>query len=80
MMEQYNFDMSSVRVTIKWLFEDIINDFKFLDFKKNLEIGMIKVGKMYLMCALVNNAITCLYGNKTSEFSGYIPSSFAVLF
>ena len=80
MMEQYNFDMSSVRVTIEWLFEDIINDFKFLDFKKNFEIGMIKVGKIYLMCALVNNAITCLYGNKTSEFFGYRPSSFAVLF
>lgn len=33
MMEQYNSDMSSVRVTVEWLFGDIINDFKFLDFK-----------------------------------------------
>ena len=36
MMEQYNFDMSSFRVTVEWLFGDIINDFKFLDFKKLL--------------------------------------------
>ena len=80
MMEQYNFDMSSVRVTVEWLFRDIINDFKFLDFKKNLKIGMSSVGKMYLVCALLNNAITCLYGNKTSEFFCYRPSLIALLF
>ena len=35
-MEQYNLDMSSIKVTVEWLFGDIINDFKFLDFKKLL--------------------------------------------
>ena len=62
MMEEYNAEMSSVSVTVEWLFGDIINDFKFLDFKKNLKIGMSSVGKMYLVCALLHNAITCLYG------------------
>ena len=80
MMEQYNFDMSSLRVTVEWLFGDIINDFKFLDFKKNLKIGMSSVGKMYLVCALLNNAITCLYGNKTSEFFGLDPPSLQYYF
>ena len=75
MMEAYNAEMSSVRVTVEWLFGDIINDFKFLDFKKNLKIGMSSVGKMYLVCALLNNAITCLYGNSTSEFFGLSPPS-----
>ena len=75
MMEQYNAEMSSVRVTIEWLFGNIINDFKFLDFKKNLKIGMSSVGKMYLVCALLHNAITCLYGNSTSEFFGLNPPS-----
>ena len=32
MMEAYNAEMSSVRVTVEWLFGNIINDFKFLDF------------------------------------------------
>ena len=32
MMEGYNAEMSSVRVTVERLFVDIINDFKFLDF------------------------------------------------
>lgn len=67
--------MSSVRVTIGWLFGNIINDFKFLHFKKNLKIGMSSVGKMYLVCALLHNAITCLHGNNTSEFFGLIPAS-----
>ena len=57
-----------LRVTVEWLFGNIINDFKFLDFKKNLKIGMSSVGKKYLVCALLHNAINCLYGNSTSEF------------
>ena len=47
MMEEYNFDMSYVRVTVWWLFGDIIND-NFLDFKENLKIGISSVGKYIL--------------------------------
>ena len=39
--------MSAVRAFLEWLFADIINYFKFLDFKKNLRIGLSQVGKMY---------------------------------
>lgn len=80
MMEQYNFDMSSVRVTVEWLFGDTINDFKFSDFKKNLKIRMSSEGKMYLVCALLNNAVTWLYGNKTSQFFGLDPPSLQYYF
>jgi len=38
MMEQYNFDMSFVRVTMEWLFGDTINDFKFLDLRKTQKL------------------------------------------
>ena len=31
--------MSAVRESVEWLFADIINYFKFLDFKKNLSIS-----------------------------------------
>ena len=61
MMKVYNAEMSSVRVTVEWLFGNIINDFKFLDFKKNFQIGMSSVGKMYLVCTLLHNAITYVY-------------------
>ena len=62
------------------LFGDIINNFKLLNFKKNLKIEMSSVGKIDLVCALLNNDITCLFGKKTSEFFWFRPSFIAVLF
>ena len=66
-MEMFNASMSSVRVSVEWLFGDILNYFKFIDFKKNLKIGLSSIGKTYVVCALLRNALTCLYGNLTSE-------------
>ena len=68
LMEAYNSSMSSVRVSVEWLFGDIIEYFKFVDFKKNLKIGMSSIGKMYIVCALLQNALSCLYGNNTATF------------
>lgn len=67
-MQAFNASMSSVRVSVEWIFGDVVNSFKFVDFKKNLKIGLSSVGKMYVVCALLQNAITCLYGNKTSNY------------
>ena len=66
-MEAYNTAMSSVRTSVEWLFGDIINYFKFLDFKKNLKLGLSSVGKMYIVSAILRNGLTCLYGNTTSD-------------
>ena len=65
-MEEYNKTMSAVRISVEWLFGDIINYFKFLDFKKNLKISLSDVGKMYMARAILRNALTCIYGNSTS--------------
>ena len=72
-MEEFNRSMSAVRISVEWLFGDLINYFKFLDFKKNLEISSSAVGKTYLVCVLLRNAMTYLYGNSTSEFFGIDP-------
>ena len=68
LIEAFNTPVSSVRISKEWLFGDVINYFKFLDFKDNLKIGMSSIGKMCIVCALLHNALTCLYGNKTSSF------------
>lgn len=68
LMQEYNRSMSQVRIAVEWLFGDIANSFKFTDYEKNLKIGLSSVGKMYVVCALLRNAITCLYGNETSEY------------
>ena len=72
-MEEFNASMSSVRTSVEWLFGDLINYFKFLDYKKNLKIGLSHVGKMYIVCALLWNALTCLYRNTTADYFGLDP-------
>ena len=64
----YNKAMSHVRVSVEWAFSDITNYFAFLDFKRNLKIGLSAIGKMYICCALLRNARACLYKNTTSNF------------
>ena len=36
-MEEFNRSMSSVRIAVEWIFGDIINYVRFLDFKKKLK-------------------------------------------
>ena len=67
-MQDFNRSMSQVRVSVEWLFGDIVNYFKFLDFKKNLKIGLSQVAKMYVVGALLRNALTCMYKNTTSVY------------
>ena len=59
--------MSAVRFFVEWLFGDIINYFKSLDLKKKLKIDLSSIGKMYIVSALLQNVLTCLYGNQTSS-------------
>ena len=63
-----NSSMSKVRAAVEWMFGDIASYFAFLDFKKNLKIGLSPVGTMYNACALIRNAHTCLYSSTSSSF------------
>ena len=52
---------------------DIINCFKFLDFRKNIKIKLSVVGKIYIVCALLNNARNCFYGTSMENYFGLQP-------
>ena len=69
-MMAFNTCMSEVRVSsrVEWMFGNIANYFKFMDFKTNKKIGLSSVAKLYIVSALLRNALTCLYGNQTSTF------------
>lgn len=67
-MQAFNTMMSEVRASVEWIFGDIVESFKFIDYKKNLKLGLSAVGKQYIVSALFRNIITCLYGNSTSTF------------
>ena len=68
LQKQYNKAMSEVRASVEWVFGDLVNYFAFMDFKKKLKVGLSAVGKMYIVCALLTNAHTCLYKSMTSTF------------
>ncbi|XP_068749237.1 uncharacterized protein [Montipora capricornis] len=64
--EAFNSPMSTVRSAVEWVFNDITPYFSFLDFKKNLKVGLSPVGTMYSTHALLRNAHTRFYGSSTS--------------
>lgn len=66
--EEFNSSMSKVREAVEWVFSDIVSYFAFLDFKKNLKIGLSPIGVIYSVCALLRNARTCIYGSTTSTY------------
>ena len=69
----FNKSTSSVRVAVQWVFGDITSYFAFLNFKHNLKIRLSPVGKIYVVCALLRNALTCLHGSTTTSFFGIAP-------
>ena len=66
-MQRFNKAMSAVRVSVEWVFGNITNYFQFVDFKKQQKVNLSSVGKMYAVCALLQNAHTCLYDNIVSQ-------------
>ena len=72
---EFNTAMSKVRTAVEWLFGDITNWVVFVDFKRNLKLGLSPMGKVYLTCPLLANARTCCYGNLTSDYFMMEPPS-----
>lgn len=64
-MAAFNKSMNTARVSVEWIFGDICNYFKFIDFKKNLKIGLSSVGKLYMVSALFRNALTKMAAEET---------------
>ena len=58
-MEAFNDSMSNVRTFVEWLFGGIVEYFKFMDLK--LKIGLSSSGKLYVVCTLLRNVLTCLF-------------------
>ena len=65
---EFNKRMSRCRVTVEWIFGDIVRHFAFTDFKQNLKLHLSPIGKIYIVSALLTNAHTSLYGNNTSRY------------
>ena len=77
-IKEFNRQMSLVRVSVEWLFGDVINLFRFMDLKKT-QVGLSSVGKAYIVCALLRISLTCMYGNITSRFFSVTSSNLGEL-
>ena len=77
---EFNVSMSSSRVSVEWVFGDIVGYWKYLDFRRNLKIGLSAIGKHYLVAALLRNALTCLYGCSTSTYFNIQPPQLETYF
>ena len=66
-MERFNKAMSAVRVSVEWVFGCVTNCFQFIDFKRQQKLNLSSVGKIYVVCALLQNAHACLYSNIVSS-------------
>lgn len=65
---QFNRGMSFVRQAVEWGFGKVVNNFAFVDFKKNQKIMVQEVPTMYKAAVLLTNCHTCLYGSETSMY------------
>ena len=66
--KNFNKSMSSVRECVEWGFGELIGQFRFLDYEKNLTLFLQPVGKYYKVATILANCRACLYGNQTSSF------------
>ncbi|KAH9121244.1 hypothetical protein LEN26_009665 [Aphanomyces euteiches] len=73
----FNRAMSKVRVSVEWCFGSVVNNWSFVDFKKNLKVYLQPVGKMYIVAALHQNIYTCYHGNNYSAFFDCTPPNAA---
>jgi hypothetical protein len=64
----FNIKMSRLRQCVEWSFGKIVQQFAFVDFKKNQKLFLQPVGKFYFVAALLTNAHTCIYGSITSKY------------
>ena len=72
--------MSSERTSVKWLFGDIQNYFKFVDFKKNLKVGLIivlvKCMQYQPYCVMHLHAYMEM---KHQSISSWIPQAYKII-
>lgn len=66
--KKFNYGMSRTREAVEWGFSKVLQFFAFVDFKKNLKIGLQQVGNYYKVAVLFSNCHSCLYGNQTSDY------------
>ena len=62
--------MNSARTSVEWGFGKIAETWKFLAHSRQMKMGEVPVGELYVVGALLTNCHTCLYGSLTNKAFG----------
>ena len=62
--------MSSMRVSVEWLFGDVITQFAYLNYKSQLKLFLQPVAKYYEAGVILQNCRVLCYGGVTTSFFG----------
>lgn len=65
--QQFNQQMSKIREAVEYGFGKVVTYFSFVDFKKNLKLHLMPIGKIYICAVLLTNCHTCLYGSSMNS-------------
>ncbi len=68
LQKQFNSDMSALRVSVEYGFGRILQQFAFLDFKKNQKLYLQPLKKMYFVAGILCNAQMCMRGGQISKY------------
>lgn len=71
--KEFNKIMSAIRICVEWGFGKIAKLFAFVEFHHNQKLFLQPVSKYFLVCALLTNCHTCMYGSLTSDYFGLAP-------
>ena len=66
--DAYNRLLSSVHITVEWGFTELVEHWKFLDFRLAMKIFQCPVAQYYINAAFLSNLRNCLLGNKTQQY------------
>jgi len=73
--QEFNKDLSSLRVSVEYGFGRVTQQFAFLDFKKNQKIYLQPLKEQYFVSALLANCQLCMNGGQISNYFKCTPPS-----
>ena len=65
----FNRLLSSVRITVEWGFGELVDQWKFLDFRQVMKIFKCPAAQYYVNAAFLSNLCNCLLGSRTQQYS-----------
>ena len=66
----FNKAMSSVRECVEWGFNCIVQQYMYLDFKRDMKMFKSPIAAYYIVAAFLQNIRTTYYGNITTNYFG----------